>query len=219
MFKITITSWNVRGACKEASRLNINAVIQESKPAILCPQETKSLHWTGKKIESLGMGSLIDLIEVPSLGLSGGLLMVLKSDLITLQFFKKERHWIWLTGKCNNTGNIFGCVNVYAPQKPKDKMSVWEELSTLLLESQNVPVVLIDDFNSVLLESEREHCEHSKVDTELLSNFMTSNHLLDIQLSNSAYTWFGPGNKKSKVDRVPVNRAWGDSGQWISMAL
>lgn len=43
------------------------------------------------------------------------------------------------------------------------------------------------------------------MDSNLLNEFVTANDLLDINLTNSNFTWFGPENKKSRIDRAFVN--------------
>lgn len=212
MLSLTISSWNVRGACKEVNRINISSVVREAKPTIFCLQETKTTQWTDRKINTLGMGSSVGMLDVPPLGLSGGLLTLWKEDEVSLISSKKSRHWIWMMGECRRTMVNFCCANVYAPQKYREKAQLWEDLSSLMEGSRNVPIILIGDFNSVLHESERENCEYSSLDSEQFSNFLSQNQLWDTPLSNSSFTWYGPANKKSKLDRVLVNNMWIDSG-------
>lgn len=109
-----------------------------------------------------------------------------------------------MTGLCRYSGRTFNCVNVYAPQKYGEKAQLWDELTSIIKVTQNTPLVLIGDFNSVLHDFERENCDYSSADSELFSNFLSTNHLLDVPLSNSGFTWYGPANKKNRLDRVLV---------------
>lgn len=95
------------------------------------------------------------------------------------------------------TKQNFCCANVYAPQKYRDKAQLWEDLSSIIDESHHIPIIMIGDLNSVLHESERENCEYSSLDSEQFSHFLSHNQLLDIPLSNSAFTWYGHANKKA----------------------
>lgn len=94
MDQLSFTSWNVRGTINALNRLNVRSLVMESKPSILCLQETKNAQWTDRMIYSLGMGSYIDKLEVQPQGLSGGLLCVWRKDLISVNASKSSSNWI-----------------------------------------------------------------------------------------------------------------------------
>lgn len=59
---------------------------------------------------------------------------------------------------------------------------------------QSMPCLLIGDFNCV--------------------RFIEDLGLEEINVGNDCSTWFGPKDKKSKLDRSPVNSQWLETGQW-----
>lgn len=69
-------SWNVRGASNVTSRSNIRSVVMETKDTFLCIQESKCQSWGIKTLHSLGLGEDIGWLEVPTTGVSGGILSV-----------------------------------------------------------------------------------------------------------------------------------------------
>lgn len=87
-----------------------------------------------------------------------------------------------------------------------------------LQDSTNTPVMIIGDFNSVLNQGERENCAFSHLDVKVFSHFLESNQLSSVTLINSMFTWYGPANKKSRLDRVILNKKWTEIGNWVSRA-
>ncbi|KAK1388629.1 hypothetical protein POM88_016807 [Heracleum sosnowskyi] len=47
------------------------------------------------------------------------------------------------------------------------------------------------------------------------NNFIDNANLLEIALVNSEFTWFGPGGKKSRLDRALVSPEWWSKGSWL----
>lgn len=117
MDSTTFLSWNVRGASNITSRHNIKAIIQSTKVALLCLQETKTIGWSEKNIKSLGLGKDVGWMEAPSSGLSGGILTAWNSGIITITEAKIESNWIGVKGTWVGLSTEFVCFNVYAPQK------------------------------------------------------------------------------------------------------
>lgn len=112
----------------------------------------------------------------------------------------------------------FICINVYAPQRSSDKRRLWEELTSIIRETNTILILLIWDFNSVLSHLEKENCSYSSLDTNLFAGFMELNSLVTAPLFNTMFTWYGPLNKKSKLDRAILNEPWSDMGNWFSQA-
>lgn len=45
-------------------------------------------------------------------------------------------------------------------------------------------------------------------DSEAFEQFIIENNLWDVPLQDNHYTWFGPYNRKSRIDRALVNWWW-----------
>lgn len=55
---------------------------------------------------------------------------------------------------------------------------------------------------------EREGCQYVNKDSEAFEPFIIENNLWDVPLQDNHYTWFGPYNRKSRIDRALVNYWW-----------
>ena len=207
-------SWNVRGACSFLSRQHISNLIRLIRPSLVCLQETKCSKWSTKSVAQLGMGNNIEWIESPARGLSGGLITVWSKDYISISVSSFSQNWIMVRG-INISNNIpFVCINVYAPQSATAKQLLWDNLSSMLLPFKDTHVCLLGDFNAVRHKSEKSACLFNMRVSSSFNEFFTATSLLEIPLSNSSFTWFGPNKWKGRLDRVLVSPAWFGKGGW-----
>lgn len=139
-------------------------MVLESKASFVCIQETKCLQWKERKLNSIGLGDFIGWVEVPSTGLSGGLISVWDSSVFSITRVSKARNWIWVQGECFASKMAFSCINVYAPVDFHKKSQLWYDLSNILSAVAAIPTMLLRDFNCVLNPRERLNCSYAKVD-------------------------------------------------------
>lgn len=130
-----------------------------------------------------------------------------------------NRKWILFEGFCKYPVIAFRWFNIYAPQSSAPKVSLWQDLESFLEKDKDIPTVLIGDFNSVFGECEKENCIYIQSDCNNFSKFVSDNDLISVQMSNSLFTWSGPQNKRSRLDRALINLAWDKLGFWISISL
>lgn len=128
-------------------------------------------------------------------------------------------NWILIHGICKLSNRHFACFNVYAPQSSLQKALLCSNLKDKLRIYKDISVVLLGDFNCVLSKTERENCKYRKTDIEGFRNFVKESDLIDVKLLNSSFTWFGPSNKRSKLDRAGINQEWASSGSWVLLSL
>lgn len=211
-------SWNLRGANNVISRFLVRNLVASSKPALLCLQETKSLAWTDKSVKTLGMGSSIGWAELPSQGLSGGLLTVWNSEVFTVFETVKSSNWLMIKGQCEVNGKHFTCINVYSPQGTQRKKKLWDEL-TPIIQGGDLLTLVLGDFNAVRKQCEKHNCTFEKIESQFFNKFIKSSGLFEVQLTNSDFTWYGREHKKSKLDRFLVTSDWVLNGNWIAEAL
>lgn len=55
-------------------------------------------------------------------------------------------------------------INIYSPQKPREKMRLWGEIQQILDAHQNEPFCIAGDFNCILDESESLNCAYRRID-------------------------------------------------------
>lgn len=110
-------------------------------------------------------------------------------------------------------------INTHAPQKPKLKKVLWNQLREILNYIRGSQVCVVGDYNCIRVEEESANCIYRTKDSQLFNNFIGKCNLFDLRLSNGTFTWFGSNHKKSRLDRILVNSNWMDLGDWNLIAL
>lgn len=81
-----------------------------------------------------------------------------------------------------------------------------------------MPLCLIRDFNSIRSKEDMEGCVYNQRDTVFFNSLIEDHGLVEIIGCNYTFTWFGPNQKKSKLDRVLVNDLWLKLNNWKAMS-
>ncbi|XVF34080.1 hypothetical protein REPUB_Repub18cG0026100 [Reevesia pubescens] len=112
----------------------------------------------------------------------------------------------------------FDCVicNVYAPCDLAVKTVLWSDLLSLTSNTSD-NCCFAGDFNSVRTVAERRGRVESDAGVADFNGFIKSGCLFDVPLNGSRFTWFGPGNKKSKLDHFLVSVEWVNNFNELSM--
>ena len=76
-----ILCWNVRGLNSDARQRDVRAKIEESQCSIVCLQETKCAYFDIRKIRSFCPRRFDTFVFAPSVGASGGILVVWNSTI------------------------------------------------------------------------------------------------------------------------------------------
>lgn len=219
MENFSLLSWNIRGACNLVARKLVNKMVSTNKVNFLCLQETKCGKWTTEMINSMWNVNNVDWCEVKSEGLSGGLLCSWNKSEFKLLSCNDGRNWIWCHFQNSSDSSFFHIINVYGPQELEDKQDLWDNLRKIMEQIGDKNLCLVGDFNCIRDESERVGCIYRRRDLVGFNEFIHDSNLLDLEIVNSLFTWFGPQGKKSKLDRALVNANWMDLGQWTLKAL
>jgi len=103
-------------------------------------------------------------------------------------------------------------VNVYAPCDQKEKLVLWDALTTLKQQYHAMAWCFCGDFNAVRRDDERNGvrgCSRQKKEIDNFNCFIENNGLIDIPFVGKKYTWFKPnGTAKSRLDRIMVSEEW-----------
>lgn len=142
-------SWNVRGCNNSTNRRNIKTHIKQENINFICLQETKCSNWNANMSNSIWNNNPHDWISSPSVGLSGGLLILWDTSHYKINRHTATTNWLLFKGSTINTNVHFMCINVYGPQETREKTLVWEQLSDILMSNLETPICLMEDFNSV----------------------------------------------------------------------
>ncbi|WOH14847.1 hypothetical protein DCAR_0934373 [Daucus carota subsp. sativus] len=106
--------------------------------------------------------------------------------------------------------------NVYGPHRSEAKMEVWISLRDLVYSHYDEPICLMGDFNCVCSREDKENCVYNQRDINRFNAFLRECNLIESSDTHRGFTWFGPGNKKSKLDRDFVNDLWLIGRNWLA---
>lgn len=140
-------------------------------------------------------------------------------DLFQCKGSAQSKHWIWVQMKATASNTLFNFINVYSPLTLSEKRILWRELLQIMEVVKDELICLVGDFNSIRDVKERSNCCYRRSDMQGFNCFIKDANLLDLEMENDSFTWFGPQGKCSKLDRFLVNEVWLESGQWTVKAL
>ncbi|KAI9114763.1 hypothetical protein K1719_014461 [Acacia pycnantha] len=146
---------------------------------------------------------------VPSVGRSGGLVVVWKKDLMDVVLLQRDRQFLHLSCSIPGKGD-FHLTTVYAIPRAALKQLLWQELANLAL-SMSGPWVVAGDMNDILSPDERvggAAVIHSRID--LFHSRLQACHLTDLGFHGPKFTWRGPRSVNcsrlyERLDRVVGN--------------
>ena len=124
-----------------------------------------------------------------------------------------------IQGEIISTCEKFACVNVYAPQKTAEKRRLWSQISGRISLISSMPVLLMGDFKAVSSTLQKENCEVNQTDMRDFVDFISVNHLSEVPMINCTFMWYGPSNRRSRLDKALINDAWDEKGSWKSKGL
>ncbi|XVF04627.1 hypothetical protein REPUB_Repub05bG0100600 [Reevesia pubescens] len=99
--------------------------------------------------------------------------------------------------------------NIYAPNDDGERANLWEELVTVLRNSQ-VNWCIGGDFNIVRNMDSKLGLAGNSTAMDLFSNFITNGELLDLPTVGGLYTWSSNRDNPifCKLDRFLVSADW-----------
>lgn len=192
---------------------------RKSSAKFLCIQETKCNNWPTNGLKLLGNSVNENWLAQNSDGASGGLVTSWYADLFYCIGWAQSQFWIWVQLKSRVNNGWFNIVNVYSPLTLAGKKLLWKELLQIMEAVPNEPICLVGDFNCIRDPKERANCTFRRTDIKGFNSFIKNANLMDLEMENKSFTWFGPQGKCSKLDRFLVNSLWFESGMWNVKAL
>ncbi|XVF08056.1 hypothetical protein REPUB_Repub06bG0192700 [Reevesia pubescens] len=149
--------------------------------------------------------------KIDAQGFSGGIWILWRSSIGTVQVLDKFGQGLSIL---INNGQGFKLVltAIYASPTPLMRECLWSYLSDLD-GMDNVPWLLIGDFNQVISNSEKQggipECERRM---DLFRGVLEAQNLIDIEAVGCRYTWSNnhplSGLIKKRLDRVLCNHLW-----------
>jgi exonuclease III len=127
-----LVSWNVRGLGGVEKRKEIRRLVGEKNPFILCVQETKLSVCDDSLCNSLWGDSSCSFSYRPSVGASGGLLIMWDAKEVEVWSSGCQNYVLNIHGRFIRTNEEFYLFNVYAPCEQREKHELWVSLSERL---------------------------------------------------------------------------------------
>lgn len=216
MQSLVITSWNIRGLGNDIARDNVRHLIKETNTNVLLIQESKCQDWSNNHLSFIWDSSFHSWIAVNAVGFSGGMLMSWDSGLLSLSEKFRSHHILWCRGMIKNHNKPINIANIHGPHKEKDKVSFWMQLRHLVELYNEEAICIMGDFNRIRVKEDKEGCIYQDKDSKRFNSFIEDMGLFEVRGENFTFTWFGPKNKKNKLDRVLINKEWCPEFKWVT---
>lgn len=213
MNDLIIASWNVRGSNNKIAINNVRRLLKQFRANVPFLQETKCQLWTDLMLNSIWDSTNHGWISIDSQGSAGILLISWDKQLMNIVKFDGSPQWLWCKGYLQ-TGKTINLINIYGPRVLEEKQVFCNDLKRIHSSNSKEPICMMGDFNSIRRKEDRSGCIYNNKDTFSFNSFMDETSMLELEGVGVAFTWFGPLNKKSILDRVIVNDDWLSSGEW-----
>ena len=199
-------SWNANGLGAKPKRMILKKHISKLDPWFLLIQETKLEHLLPTTLSYLWNSPNSLHCLSPSVGNSGGLLSLWKTQHFKLESSSTHRNWIALKGTLCALNFKCIIINIYNPCCSSLRAGVWQELIDHYSDSPS-PILIIGDFNEVLSPMDRGSQSLDTNGVDDFRNFIQALHLIEIPAADGHFTWFR-GSSKSKLDRLFIQAEW-----------
>jgi len=206
-----IISYNARGVGGFEKRNEVRKLVGEKKPFVLCLQESKLSVVDDVIVKSLWGSSSSGYSFQPSLGASGGLVIVWDTDCVEVLSSSSFAHVLVIRGRVVQTGQDFVIANVYSPCDSVGKQLLWERLLLFAQNNTTANLCICGDFNSVRSMEERKGrgTVFRQNDTDIFNRFIDDSLLVDLPICGRLFTWYrGDGYVMSRLDRFLLSVNW-----------
>lgn len=122
LFSMKIISYNIRGLGGKIKKKEISKLIHEHSVDLICLQETKMEEVSSQLCLSLWAGDDFDWSFKPVVGRSGGLLMLWRSSVFSLEEAFVGEHFLGVRGRWGENKTECTIINVYVPATKKKKV-------------------------------------------------------------------------------------------------
>ncbi|PWA80111.1 RNA-directed DNA polymerase, eukaryota, Reverse transcriptase zinc-binding domain protein [Artemisia annua] len=163
------------------------------------------------RIKSMWGNYSFDYAVSMARGFSGGLISIWDPSMFVKSEIWCSDHYIIVQGKWSSSDDIFYMVNIYGPQNPTAKVTLWDNLLTFI-HHHSGKYVLFGDLNEVRNEVERFGSSFSTSEAHVFNTFIVSSCLIEIPMGGRRFTWMNKeGSKLSRLDRFLLSDSILDS--------
>jgi len=199
-----VLTYNVRGLGGGEKRVEVQRLVSEKNPFVLCIHESKLSVVDDVLIKSIRGDAPSGYSYQPSVGASGGLVTVWDSSLVDVWSCMSFAHVLVIKGMVIQTAEEFIIINVYAPCDALSKTALWERLVQLIINNTDVCLCICGDFNSVrgIDEKKGKGTMFRQVEADVFNKFIDDSSMIDLPLCGRLFTWYrGDGVSMIRLDR------------------
>ncbi|KAK1436726.1 hypothetical protein QVD17_02508 [Tagetes erecta] len=115
-----------------------------------------------RELRAFWGNSVLGFEFVKASGRSGGIISMWDSSIFVKSNVLKDKNYLLVSGNLNGYSQTIHIVNIYAPQRPSDKKSLWDTLENL---KRSMPGmwIMFGDFNAVRVIEDRRNTSFNPV--------------------------------------------------------
>ncbi|PWA75159.1 Aminotransferase-like mobile domain-containing protein [Artemisia annua] len=151
-------------------------------------QETMLVDSASFDFSQVGGNELVGVDYFKAVGKSGGLISMWNPRKFLKVSSVVDNNFIVTTGSLIEDGSVINVVNVYAPQKVRDKRLLWDRLKGLI-QGMSGMWVLLGDFNSVRWDDERKNSKFNKRAAMEFNSFIDEVCLQEYNMRGNRFTY------------------------------
>lgn len=205
--KISLMSWNIRGAASDAAKRHLKEYVSFHKPTCIILVETHVCFSKVQRFWNLMGYSVIHIVEAR--GQAGGIWCLTSNK--DLNFDVIDANDQAITCKISHGRSEWWCSAIYASPIPLVRLQFWDYLGNLRSVVKG-PWMLVGDFNEVLLPSKVRGGSFYSMRALKVGDVLDNCSLVDLGFKGPAFMWHRSmqgGQKISKrLDRAVANCDW-----------
>jgi hypothetical protein len=217
---LVLLNWNLHGQCPCYAQRLARYGLDNPCHTVVCIQETKLCQIDERLvIEMLGPKFCDNFSFLPSIGMSGGILIAASEDHFKLISSQCTNYTLTVRIQMLNDGTEWSLTGVYGLQLESDKLIFLEELKALKHDVQE-EWPLSDDFNLIYMADDKSNARLNRRMMGKLKAILDELELKELPLHGRKFTWTGHQNSQNsqsqstpaitmtRIDRLLSSKAW-----------
>ncbi|XP_050211520.1 uncharacterized protein LOC126661702 [Mercurialis annua] len=210
---LSFVSWNCRGGLLfNRKQKFIRDLVSTHKLAFIGLLESKRELVDDFLVRKLWPNLDFMFDWIPSVGASGGLLLIWNSVSLSNVAISKGSRWIAMDFLFQ--GVSCRHILVYASNLAPERLLLWQELESLL--SFNGTILISGDFNETIHPEDRLNGVGYTLSMLAFSDFVNNSELMDLPLHGRLFTWQN-SLSKSRIDRCLISATAGTIWPFMSL--
>jgi exonuclease III len=206
-----IMIWNVRGLNARARRNSVREFVVQERVSLLCLQETKMVNVLPALVNEM-LGPLFDYCFLPSVGLSGGIVMAWRTDVWTMADVSVQQFSVTAKATLSNvTTELWWITVVYGPQEDAEKIEFLNSLVAVRAASPGA-WLLCGDFNMIYKEDDKNNDRLDRRGMHRFRAFINRATIEELHLSGRRFSW---SNRRDSPTLERLDRAFA-SPEWLA---